>query len=257
MKSLNGLCGRCRCDNATSSTPNSTQRLNGLCGRCRCDSVHSGRLTTTSNVSMASAAGVAATLSMKSRDEVLLVSMASAAGFAATDEAYLDVETLLSEWPLRPVSLRQTNQPFQNAPRGKEVSMASAAGVAATVGRMGVVCEAPVSMASAAGVSGTYRLKPEPRVVWSQWLLQPVTTRNHRGKGNKRTTKKRREKRKRCLNGLCGHSNGTLRNEACRSQRRTCCQRTTRALFMRTVMQPGLRALPFPCAGRRRTSAAS
>lgn len=138
-----------------------------------------------------------------------------------------------------------------------KVSMASAAGVAATVGRMGVVCEAPVSMASAAGVSGTYRLKPEPRVVWSQWLLQPVTTRNHRGKGNKRTTKKRREKRKRCLNGLCGHSNGTLRNEACRSQRRTCCQRTTRALFMRTVMQPGLRALPFPCAGRRRTSAAS
>ena len=79
--------------------------------------------------------------------------MASAAGVAATaTKPAWAVPLPESQWPLRPVSLRR---PPTNKEPPREVSMASAAGVATTPSPRNRRTPHEVSMASAAGVAAT------------------------------------------------------------------------------------------------------
>ncbi len=131
VPSLNGLCGRCRCDPEMVGEGSRRLGLNGFCGRCRCD------------------------LNETAAPAAFVVSMASAAGVAATFIACFTAKRILSQWPLRPVSLRLA---IIVRPKLAKVSMASAAGVAATL------------------TSLMYE-----SISSSQWPLRPVSLRRKRG----------------------------------------------------------------------------
>ena len=152
--------------------------FNGLCGRCRCDWVQISPILQFPKVSMASAAGVAATTCSKFPSTAIRASQWPLRPVSLRRQIRAaDLEVLRSQWPLRPISL--PTHRLRRRPRGCCVLMAPAAQILRQE-RQFQQQQPEVSMISAAQQLRHVIIGATLFCAQSQWPLRPVSLRRHR-----------------------------------------------------------------------------